>query len=457
VVAAPRDGACCSECDHGVCPPQHPISVLKDRENYNVLEAASATIDITPEGNQPTACHGPRNAPSVGVGYSLEANVLGLRDGDMVVVIVTLDWFFSSPGLRMAIMTKCASQLRDSDLIVAASHTHTSPNPDPAKVAFSSVDPEYVAWVEGRISNAVHEMLSTSAWHSAKLRFSKSHCDCAIHRRREIWMLGRRGIRRAMSIFPNPTGPNDNELRLLRVEDENGNLLAVVWGISCHPTDWPVLGELSSDFPGGVRIAIRQAAAEGVPVLFLQGYCGTLRPKSIGRWPRNGSWRSRLITLAQVLLNGPGFAGFTPREYALWLQGIANDAKRALVHAAGRDLAVNLQTARLSVPLSALGISGAADPLFVQKVSLGESLTIVGISAEVCWEYAEPIKARLKAAELWPVGYIDHAFGYLPVNSMLVEGGYEVEGFMPRFGISGAFVPNVEQVVLKLVEECLQN
>jgi hypothetical protein len=36
-------------------------------------------------------------------------------------------------------------------------------------------------------------------------------------------------------------------------------------------------------------------------------------------------------------------------------------------------------------------------------------------------------------------GYLGALFGYLPTAVQIAEGGYEVEGFQPLFGLSGAF------------------
>ena len=38
-------------------------------------------------------------------------------------------------------------------------------------------------------------------------------------------------------------------------------------------------------------------------------------------------------------------------------------------------------------------------------------------------------------------GYLGALFGYLPTAAQVLEGGYEVEGFQPLFGLSGRFEP----------------
>jgi len=84
----------------------------------------------------------------------------------------------------------------------------------------------------------------------------------------------------------------------------------------------------------------------------------------------------------------------------------------------------------------------------VQSIELNQKLVIVAIGAEVCWEYAELVRRKFPDSAVWPLGYTDAVFGYLPTSPMLAEGGYETSGFMRPFGIHGKFVPDVDEVVL---------
>jgi hypothetical protein len=51
------------------------------------------------------------------------------------------------------------------------------------------------------------------------------------------------------------------------------------------------------------------------------------------------------------------------------------------------------------------------------------------------------------------VGYLGSVFGYLPTAAQVAEGGYEVEGFQPLFGLSGHFESSrIEEVVSACVK-----
>jgi hypothetical protein len=416
------------------------------------MEVVTASIDITPPRFLPTACHGPVNIPSEGVALPFEANIVAFRENGRTLVLLTLDWFFASPGLRRRILERCAGRLDEVSLFVAASHAHTSPATDRTKVGFSTVDETYVGSAENIIAKRVGEILHSGDWRPARLRFTTTACDCAINRRRRIWRFKKKGIQHMVSLYPNHAGPRDRELRLLRVEDETGQLLSLIWGVSCHPTEWPRVRELSSDYPGAVRRALRTHIGLAIPVLFLQGFCGDLRPPAVGRWRSTGPWIRRILLLANTFVNGPYFNGFSEEEHQRWQGGIIECAKRAVDEAAIAPLlATKLVVHRTSIALSALGLSGQTPALTFHWFDFADRLRVTGMSAETCWEYTHLMKRVFPSRTIWPVGYIDSVFGYLPTAAMLCEGGYEVEGFREPFGIRGEFVNNLEEVIEKLV------
>jgi hypothetical protein len=412
------------------------------------MEAIAASIDISPPPHLSTACHGPRNTPSTRIAVPFEANILALREDSQLLVVVSLDWFFTSPDMRRRILDRCAGRLSESNLIIAASHTHTSPSTDATKVGFSEVDQGYVSSVELGIAQRIEQLLDRSEWSAVQLRYATAPCDCSIERRRRVWWPGKDGFRRRIVAYPNPDGPRDMNLRLLRVEREDRSLLAVLWGISCHPNEWPRIRELSADYPGIVREALREPTGYQLPVLFLQGFCGDLRPPALGRWPLRGSWRIRVAMFLCGLINGPHFAGFSPDQYERWTGLIVQSMYHALAEAANREpLSGELANWRRTMPLSRIGLSAKIDEIVFQVFEIGRQLRFVCVSAEITWPYAVMIKESNPAATVWPVGYIDAVFGYLPTQSMLAEGGYEVTGFRSLFGVKGEFHADLEESI----------
>src|SRR5260370_7860590 len=57
---------------------------------------------------------------------------------------------------------------------------------------------------------------------------------------------------------------------------------AIIWNYACHPTDFPEFLQVSPEFPGIVRSRLRSEFGD-IPILFLQGFAGDVRPPFSGR------------------------------------------------------------------------------------------------------------------------------------------------------------------------------
>jgi hypothetical protein len=350
-------------------------------------------------------------------------------------------------------MKRCVGLLKEEELLLAASHVHTSPNTDSSKRAFSDISQEYVSSVENAVADAIFELLTNAAWTEVHVRFSERSAKYSIHRRRKGWNLGRRGLHREVTFAPNPQGPTDEGVRVMTIETIEGNLIGVLWGISCHPVAWPKPEEISSDFPGGVREEIRAAAGAHLPVLFFQGFCGDLRPPATGYWSRNWDWRRKLLALFGALLQEASFVPFSQKEYCKWLTFInlvVGDTFEDCLNSEPLD--PNLKSRISHIPLSSLGLEGEISSMLCQILLLSKRFVFVAIGAEICWEYYEMLSNIFPGSKVWPVGYADAVYGYLPTSAMLDEGGYEVSGFMRQFQIRGVFPPDLDRIVCQQFE-----
>jgi hypothetical protein len=104
---------------------------------------------------------------------------------------------------------------------------------------------------------------------------------------------------------------------------------------------------------------------------------------------------------------------------------------------------LSLRTGLANIPLGDFFQGSVPDKMLTAKiVRIGEGLEIVALSAEVTVEWQRildqampPVGRRIRLY----VGYLGALFGYLPTAAQVAEGGYEVEGFQPLFGLSGHF------------------
>ena len=201
---------------------------------------------------------------------------------------------------------------------------------------------------------------------------------------------------------------------------------------------------ISADYPGAVRHALRERFGE-IPCIFAQGFCGDIRPNiEVSQKP---GWRDRLRRGLRTIASGPMFDDPSAEDWARWSQSLtAGVCDIAQGDPVTTFSPTSLQTGSAGIPLGDFFKgSTPAKMLAAQVVRIGEELEIVALSAEATVEW-EPILDEAVPAPSGRIrlyaGYLGALFGYLPTAAQVPEGGYEVEGFQPLFGLSGRFEPD---------------
>jgi len=401
---------------------------------------AAGSIDITPDASLPLAGDSDTSGLSRGVHDPLELNALLLRAHGATLAILTADLLFLTEPLRDRVLARVRTELAldNASLLVAASHTHSAPSVDPSKPRLGACDPRYAEFVAQRAVELLRRLAAAQPV-PCQLEYRAGTADHAINRRRRGWWLTPLPRRVALRA-PNPAGPRDETLHVLTFSDSRARPVAVLWSYACHPVGFPLKTLVSADYPGVVRRVLRAAMGAELPVLFLQGFAGDVRPRELG--PQ----RTVARRVAELLV-GPLFAPFTPPQYAAWAESLA---ARVVQVAGGTDASrqpLAPAAGQLRLMLSSL-LPGAPEGRSVtfQRLAFNPELSIAAVSAEPVTAYGQALR-RLFPGVVLPVGYIDTVFGYLPTTAMLGERGYEDSGFMEAFGLHGRLRPDLEEIV----------
>jgi hypothetical protein len=405
-----------------------------------LFSMVTARVDITPDARVPLAGYGRRSGDFVEVADPLEANILILNAGSDTTVFVTLDLLYVGAELRSCLQHASKNLVAPHSLIVAASHTHFAPATDRFLPRLGLTDPDYFAKLSDRLRGVLEDSLKTSG-KLVSLYYAEGCADHAINRRLPVFGLGRDFpfLKIRTEMRPNSNGFNDEMIRVLRFDDSQGTTQAILWSYACHPVGFPKTENVSSDFPGVVRAALRRYYGD-IAVLFLQGFSGDVHPRSIAQ--------------ARKAERAPRFKAFGEDEWKQWSESLANCvvdvSKRA-----GRKIEGPLSAKRKVAPLSDLGPNSLGRDIAIQRVSFGDELNIVGVSAEMVSEYTQ-LLADCFPSIVVPVGCLDGVPGYIPTSKMIAEGGYEVTGFMRLFGVSGSYVEDVSSRVSKSLFEAVR-
>lgn len=333
---------------------------------------------------------------------------------------------------------------RPNEVVLLASHTHGAPATDQACARLGIPEVEFVDEVAEAAENLVRQIQHRQPT-VISLEVFQGRLDHSINRRR-YWpfpTFGRTyGFRLTSTCFaPNPSGAKDERATVVLLRKADGQVLGLLWHYTCHPTAVVPDNVISADYPGVVRRALRQRFGD-IPCVFAQGFCGDVRPNMpVSRRPGMGE---RLRRMMRNIVSGPMFGSPSTGDWTRWSESLAAKVCDIVQGSLAKRLSpAALRTGSAQIPLGEFFKGAAPDkPLAVQVVQIGEELEIVALSAEACVEWErildEAVPPPAGRIRLY-TGYLGALFGYLPTAAQIPEGGYEVEGFQPLFGLSGYF------------------
>ncbi len=417
-----------------------------------------ARVKITPEG--PINMSGYGNAVSTGVLNDLyaQAMVIEHASGERAVLLTADLLFFRAPfaeALCNQITKKTGLERRQ--ILLNGSHTHAGPvfgikEPDRWHLTpeqRKTVD-DYTQKLTLQLVDLVVRALADVG--PAKLAWGVGRAGPFVMNRR---LLDERGKCRGMG--PNPRGPVDRDVPLLRVDRPGGPMRAVVFGCACHPVTLDGKNrKISGDYPSFARQFVETRHPD-VQVMFVAG-CGA----DANTHPRGGPNQEQLArqhgeSLSREVcrvLDGPLDAVSGPLRVELEWTDLPLETtytREQLEHIVATGSFWHVRNAR-----AMLQMLDRNEPLPVHyraPIALwqfGDDLTLVGLPGEPVVEYVGILRKALGPKRLWIAGYANESFGYLPTAKVLAEGGHETIGL--TLGV-GLFSPSVEDVVLKTVRE----
>jgi neutral/alkaline ceramidase-like enzyme len=426
------------------------------------LLAKCATCDITPRGRpMRLAGYAARTEPVSTILDPIEISALLLETPGQRCLIFSFDLMIVGSELQNMILTRLAGHgFAPREIVLLASHTHFAPATDLACTPLGRPEDGFVNEVAEAAEGLVLRMLREPPSELA-LELRQGRLHHSINRRR-YWpfpTLGRtHGFRlSSVSMAPNPAGPTDERatVLLLRKQD-SGEVAAVIWHYTCHPTAVVPDKVVSADYPGAVRQALRQRFGP-IPCIFVQGFCGDVSPNKRPPDQRAG-FRQRLRRIARKIMSGPTFPAASVEEWSRWSEHLAARVVEITTGAPGQHSSpASLAVGSAGIPLGAFFKGSTPDKLLtVQIVRLGDVIELVALSAEVTvgWERILDQEIPVEGGRIrLHAGYLGALFGYLPTPPQIRQGGYEVQGFQPLFGLSGHFD---EERIIPAIAGCVQ-
>lgn len=394
------------------------------------LRAGFGRADITPKLGCELVGYGGRDAGAAGVHDPLQARALVVEDAGGVWALVSCDlcYLFAETVAEIRESVQNQTGIPGEHIFIATTHTHAGPH-----------DRHAQNW-DRRLADIIADAVVQAHTQRQPARVGTGYSflyGYSINRR---WL----------------DKPVDPAIGVLRVDDDQGNLLGVVSVFGCHAV---VLGydnlQISGDWPGYAMSQLEQQLGPGATCMFFQGGAGDVNPlvQGVREHLRSGHTVRAIGHVSAYY----GQAG-SPDEWNIGDRGGGTFAEVAeLGEAYAQAVSYVTQTITTQVPDSPLwseqvtinaaaapgehrhrppapiarDIIAAMDDQNIQTelmiLGLGDWV-LVGQPGEVFSETAVNIRMRLRhmgyrAPML--VSYANGWFLYLPEATAFLEGGYE--------------------------------
>jgi neutral ceramidase len=385
------------------------------------LRASVARVDITPKTHEPMWGFEDRTDPATGALDPLYARILLLEAGGKRIAVVALDLgrTFGEPALdHLREVVSKSSGI--SCLLMTASHTHGAPV---IKDEYAGVPPEW----EQRALDGIATAIKSAADHLQDARIGVGTGSVFIgHNRLRVNNDG------TVSWFEQnptmiPTSPVDPTVTVLRIDDRNGDPLAVLTNYACHPV---IFGsdnsQYSADYPGAANRFVEKALGGIVQSFFVQGADGDINPYyavtplkenaiKLRDWTGEqlGSEVVRIVKAIQTVTNPAASIDFREETLHFKLRWDPEQFRAALLKTFGAK----------SLEQMGVHISDIIDTR-VTAVLINKQIAIIAVPGEPFVDFQESWRARCPVPTTLFFGYTNGYHGYFPTMSAASRGGY---------------------------------
>lgn len=401
------------------------------------MRGALARVDITPAKPVKLAGYAARVDLSRDVHDPLSARALALESGGNRLLIISVDnlgWYNNTAEpLRAAILD--ATQLKPSELLLAAIHTHSAPALTFEAEKSHANNLEYTRELQAKLVTLAKE--SFARLEPIRIAFGRGYSPVGVNRREIV--RDTNGSTRIV-LGRNPHTPIDREVQVLKLTRPDGDLAGFLFAFAMHSTS---LGTRNFSVSGDVH---------GLAAQFVEKYFGDklIAPEFAGASGDIDPWYRVLpgFNKTNNWVPEPILMGTMLGEEVI---SVANQIRRhddisnTVIKSAIKT--VNLPRKPRAQVEPAATESDA--PLVVTVATVGE-IAFVGLGGEIFNEIGQAIKKSSPFAHTIIFTHCNGAAGYLPISSAYAEGGYEVTSSPFAQGSDDRLVREVQAMLKSL-------
>jgi hypothetical protein len=392
------------------------------------LRAGYAKEDVTPTEPVQMGGYSLRAGLSEGVheGDRLFVRALCFSDGAQSVLFVESDLIDTQESAAFRERIAAAAGIPKDHILSGDAHNHASPMPSPdgksafdrryneallaaAKKAVANLQPVRIAAGEGRSRVAMNRRQVRPADIDSETTFDENHVSQSFGKAKTDKPVKVKEFGGVIRLGANPTGPIDDAVQLVRIDDVAGKPLCVMIHYACHGTS---LGgrnaKVSGEWMGRMQ-AYAEKQIPGLGTMFVQGAAGDINPRVVG-----------------------GLDGHPDNVRTTWALGEEIGAEVVRVY---RRLEPQPLEARIELVTKEIELPRTYRELFqdFRNTVVRAPTTVVRIGP-LMWvtfpgELFSAIGKRVKGACPAPhahlMGYSNGSIGYFPTQEAYSQGGYE--------------------------------
>jgi hypothetical protein len=432
-------------------------------------EAGTGKVCITPPIGLLMAGYSERNQLARGVHDDLYAKALVLNDGTTKLAVIATDLI----GLDRELVAKIRqlaeerTGIKKANITVTASHTHSGPEVTRGYELFIPVEEKPIEGLSKK-DYLDHLRDMVARWIAGAVYIANCNLEEA-----KIG-VGKGAVYAVGLNRRDPKEPMDPEVGVVRVDNTNGDPIAILMNFTCHPTVLDYNNYLySADYPGYAMRTVETALGKGVEAMFTNGACGNISTR-FARREQTFREAERLGTIlggevvrvaSEIKTAEKAKLGVASKVVELPVKSFPTieEAKRALEeekekynnlkkkgssHGELRVAYTSMEGAEIVLRWVEAGISKLKKiETEMQAIRIDDSV-LVAEPGELFVEIALDIKKNSKLRNTFVVGYANDTIGYVPTKKAYEEGLYETFSTL----LSPEAGKTIQDAALKLIE-----
>jgi len=402
------------------------------------FQAGVAYADITPPVGISLVGFAGRG-PSIGIHDELKAKAIIMTDGESNAALIACDLLGLSAEVVGDIRSEISGRVEIPPENITISCTHTHYGPDAYRDKSADDVMAYQANLKYKIAGAVSEAFAKMRPANIGVGWGKSYIG-----------INRREKRPDGSIVlgQNPEGPIDRQVGVLRIDDFDGNPIAILANFAAHPVSQTGrMRTISADYPGKACEVVTQLT--NCPCLFLQGACGNINsvimenshepPRSLGTrlgceivrvWETIKTKPVSSLGVVSKTVSLPRITYGSEEKAEELVKSIEEQLENLRLAETPNKGSIYWAESRLKKAKEALSSWRTGEPLPKIPVELQalhlDDFAYATAPAEVFNQIGSEIKERSPFSDTFFLGYTNGSIGYIPVPEAYPEGGYEV-------------------------------